>query len=1079
MRAVVASLLALVFFAQLSTVAFAATTGNLNGTVTDSESHSPVANVKVTASAPTGTYSATSDARGFFSIAGVYSDTYTVSFQVEGYEPLSVPGVTVFAGQVQTENVAMAKSLKTIAKVSARSAGGAFQPNQTANTYTVTSKQIQSIQGNALNLDEVNLITSLPGASQDSSGYPVIRGGRENEENFEFEGIPFTDAFTNQFTNTLAAPGLGLQSAQLTPGLGDASQDNYGTGTFNLVAKRGSYPGYATAQALVGGPAFRHALNLEYGFASPNGRFSNYAALTTNYQGRAYGGSVSNNDISTGTFYSRRYQTESEFLDNFIFKFGKNGNQNIQLFTDIAQHNIFGGHGGLDSLPFRTNDPLYLGFLSANTGIAIPDLQTLIQLSKDGQQSVKETLGQAVKAPYTYYQPNISYKLGYAWNINSSTFLQAMAYHTNSVTIFDFPLSGGPSATGTSHVDQQGGLSSGLKIDLTEQLSEKNLFKIGAAYRFLHPVFDQVSNNYGPFNLLFGPNGTSVSDFLSPAQCVSNGFTGANAGTCGYIYNNGTFAMPAGTQIPNGYQSTSTNRNDYAVYVNDTWSPNDKLKIDAGLRMDVANYQLPPARIDPFTCTSNYAPQYVFDSSGNLKYFPSTNPNAETFINGAAAIPVGNCPQATFPQYNQQTKTPHVLEPVLAVSYRLGANDNLRASYGRSVEFASLGTVDLSTQPGYFAGNYTKIPGYGNGCGPLQDQACANYATQLYWDNNNTWGFLNQIQPVKPTVFTNYDFSWGHQFTRGALNGVAFKVTPFYRKAQDEVAQTQSPKIVNGKVLTDPNTNAVIYGPSVASNQGRNEITGIEAQITRDVAFGLSGQVSMTYQNEFSSVIPLSGSEDFFPTIPPSSLNLGNAYRVGFLSPFVASVDLSYQTRSGWRIAPQFQYNIGYPLSPGLLASATINGKDVNVPNTNASLGLTGAPGGTDQYVDPMNPGSFFNPNVAATRGIPVTSSPGGKLSAPASLTNLTIEYNRNAKWTAGLQVFNVFNELHAGPTLNGRYQALATGLSGPLTGLSSTGFLYPQYGFTNYGTNRGGPNPYIDTPNGIREYYVYFTVKM
>jgi hypothetical protein len=424
-----------------------------------------------------------------------------------------------------------------------------------------------------------------------------------------------------------------------------------------------------------------------------------------------------------------------------------------------------------------------------------------------------------------------------------------------------------------------------------------------------------------------------------------------------------------------------------------------------------------------------------------------------------------------------------VPEPVLSASYRLGANDQVRASWGRSVEFATLALVDFSANPNYFNGPgqvFTKIPGYAKNCGVLGDQKCLTYAEQLYWDNADMFAGSVPLMPVRPTVFTNADFSWSHQFTQGFLNGVAFKITPYWRKAQDETALSASPLVRGGQIVTNPQTGAVLYGPTIASNKGKNQDTGVELQITRDALYGLSGQLSMTYQNEFSSVIPLTGSEDFYPSIPPSSLNLGNTYRVGFLSPFVASLDLSYQTHNGWRIAPQIQYNVGYPISPGLLTSATINGTDVNIANTNASLALTGAPGGTNQYVDPQNPGSFFNPNVVATRGIDAKAVSGGVLSHPSSTTNLTIEYNGAKRWTAGLQVFNLFSELYGGPVYNSRYQPVANGISGPLSGLNSTAFLYPQFGnYVNYGANRYGQNAYIDTPSGLRTYYLYTTIKL
>ncbi|MBV9269553.1 MAG: carboxypeptidase regulatory-like domain-containing protein, partial [Candidatus Eremiobacteraeota bacterium] len=99
---VLSAFTAALVLALSAATAFAGTTGVISGVVTDAQSHSPIANVQVAAAAPTGRYTAKTDAHGFYSMAGVYADSYTVSFQIQGYEPQSIPGVTVFADQSQT-----------------------------------------------------------------------------------------------------------------------------------------------------------------------------------------------------------------------------------------------------------------------------------------------------------------------------------------------------------------------------------------------------------------------------------------------------------------------------------------------------------------------------------------------------------------------------------------------------------------------------------------------------------------------------------------------------------------------------------------------------------------------------------------------------------------------------------------------------------------------------------------------------------------------------------------------------------------------------------------------------------------
>src|SRR5579872_2114139 len=232
--------------------AYAGTTGTISGTVTDKENGAPVAGVDIAAQAPTGTYRAVTDARGYYTMTGVYADTYAVAFSKTGYEPQKITGVTVNPDSSVPLSLQLQKSIKTIATVVARSQGTAYNPSQTTNTYTVNAAQIQNQLGSDINESESTLLTQLPGVGFDSSGFPVLHGGRENEEGFQFEGIPYTDAFTNQFVNSLALPGTGVASAQVNPGVGSASVASQGTGTINLVAQRGTYPGFTQFQAAAG-----------------------------------------------------------------------------------------------------------------------------------------------------------------------------------------------------------------------------------------------------------------------------------------------------------------------------------------------------------------------------------------------------------------------------------------------------------------------------------------------------------------------------------------------------------------------------------------------------------------------------------------------------------------------------------------------------------------------------------------------------------------------------------------------------------------------------------------------------------
>lgn len=1111
-RAAIAVFLALVFFAQLVTPVRAGTVGNIRGVVTDAQTGAPIANVKISAAAPSGFYTATTNGAGFYSMTGVQPDTYTISFQATGYQARSVAGISVFADQVATANITMSKELKTIGRTTARSSAGAFQPSQTTDTYTVNATQIQQIQGNEVNISESNLITSLPGASYDSFGYPVIRGGRENEEGFQFEGIPYTDAFTNQFINTLATPGLGLSSVQLTPGAGDATFGNTGTGVLNLIAKRGTYPGFATAQLAVGGPYYFHAANVEFGTAAANGRWSEYATFAGQNWGFKPGGTNAPPSAQIFEFNGTAGESDREFLNNFVYRFGRNNTQSIQFFTDIDDHHFTGGYGG-NPYCFKTCDPYFDAtaggfygsvFGSLPAGIEPQDLWNTMSLDPY-QTTGLEYLATAHRSPYTYYQPNITYKLQWDDNINPSTYLSLRYYRTNAVTTFDFPY-GGTSVFYPGFWLQQGGFTNGGTISLNKQLSSQHLLKVGADFSFLHPVYNQPSNVWGYLSTLFGGGdpltqlGTyEAYDFLNPtdASCTDNFTSIGLPNYCGFL----SSYFPNGTpRIPDNLEQSHSNRQDSSVYVDDTYTPNDKWKADVGLRMDGVNYKIPAPGIDPATCTFLFVPKSYTPPASGL-------------------VGPGNCGTADFSNITNDQLKPRILEPRIGLNYRFGANDSARASYGRSVLFPPLGQIDLFVNPGAYAA-YNGVPsydmlsnlflGYAPGTLPINDPTnaayvpcpvasgsgtvtvgcnqplcgilgyqvpCQNYGEQLYWENQNTIEGV-PFQPIKPETFNNYELSYEHLFPSGFLNNVSFRLTGWYRKGYNATASVATPRTgPNGQPLTNP-SGGLVYNPPVATNNGKDFADGIEMYITRPATYGLSGSFSLTYINEFSNVIPLSGSEDFFPSIPPASLALGNLYRVGFISPLQTVLTLNYRTQSGWRINPRFYYNVGYPTSAGLITAAFINGQPFNIPNTNASIGSV-APNGTSQWVDPMNPGSLFNPNIAATRGTPESASPGGKLTHPNTDVDMTLEYELKNRDAVGINIFNVFDEKFSGASLNGFYQPVANGLSGPLSGINPScyGPVTP-IGCSNYLPLVHGQQAYVNVPNSTgRNYYVYFTI--
>jgi hypothetical protein len=1043
-RGIIGMALAIAFVASLAAPVLAdTTTGNISGTVT--ANGKPIANVNVVATAPSGTYTSKTDAAGFYSIIGVQPDTYNVTFSLTGYAQVAQAGVTVNPTITTTVNSSLSSALKTIGSVSSRASGvSAFQPQQPQDTYSVNSNQIETILGKSHALSETNLIISLPGASLDSSGYPVLRGGRENDEGFQYEGIDYTDAFTHQFVNSLELNGVG--NFQLSPGAGDASVGNVGTGQINATVKRGTYPAFGSVEGDVVGPIYDHFFNGEYGWATPNGAISNYTTFNGDQQVRGCGPVHTNCDL-VGAQILTNYVTGRDLIENAVFKFGKDKKQSLQLFYQNQVVNFYGNVQFMNpnNTPFRASAIDYTSESAAQLGIPVADWNAITPFEYH-QNSLTQTLGRPAASDI---QPNETLKLQYSNNINDTTFMTLKAYKVNATVIFDEPYAaqsclGVEGAAECDLTALQGGIRTGFAGDFTKQLGTKHLLGFGAKYEFVHPIDAFQSATLGAFATLVSVN-TDLVQFLSDFG--------------GQVPTLDPLAAPA--RIPDYNQSPQANRHDTGYYLSDQFQATDKLKITAGIRLDQSAFDYPS---DPHFGAFNDPNGY---SSGLFL------PIATGVYPASAGPALAGTPDPALDVFAPDLKrTTSTWQPRFGFAYQFNPRNSVTFSYGRSVELPPIGDIDDRIPMADFAG-FARLPSVGvPSCGPTGDRTCKNFADQLFWDYQNNIAGV-PITPLGASTYNNYDASFQHDFG----NGLTAKLTPFYRRGYDVAVLFQTPLVKNGAVVLDSNGNPE-SNPPQASNLGTNYTTGVEFYMTKTATYGLSGTLSLTYLNEFSNVIPLSGSEDFFPSIPLVSLAQGNLYRAGFLSPLNGVLALQYKWRSGFRINPIIGFNDGYPIGAGLVTAFQFAGQNLNVPSTNVTLANSVGTTGATSYVDPANPGTIFRPNIDATRGTPEKNSPGGVLSAPRiNIANLDLEYNKpGTRNTFGVLITNVFDQIYGQPSLNARYQPVATGIAGPASGTTSGTVLFPGLGYVNYASFRGNNQPYLLTPNqspiGFRLYY-------
>lgn len=285
----IAVLMMLSLFGQGTWVLAAGTTGTLTGTVVEAGTGKPLPGVRVTATSPSQTSSATTSASGNFAILGLAPDTYTVSAELSGYQSNSSSGVTVVTDTTRVVSLQLDKTLRTIGKVTSRSAGNLVRPGTTADVYSINPAQQAKVAaaGGGGNQDSAfSALSTVPGVTvlPGQSGYIgagatlSIRGGDYDQIGYQVDGIPVNRAFDNYPSG--ATSSLGQQELQVYTGAPPASSTSEGiSGYINQVIKTGTNPSFTSVDLGLGTPSYYHKANFEAGGLTSNKRLSYYVGV--------------------------------------------------------------------------------------------------------------------------------------------------------------------------------------------------------------------------------------------------------------------------------------------------------------------------------------------------------------------------------------------------------------------------------------------------------------------------------------------------------------------------------------------------------------------------------------------------------------------------------------------------------------------------------------------------------------------------------------------------------------------------------------------------------------------------------
>ena len=1006
LRALIACLVFAGMVCSIVSPAFAAggQTGQITATVVDNVTKQPIAGATVSAASPTGSYSATTAANGTFSIIGMNVDTYTISVSKPGYDTFVLTGATVTGDQTLQLTLPVSKASAVIGRVNARSASGAFQPNQTVDSYTISGSRLQQTTGSPADTNLNDVILSAPGVQLTNTGVPTIRGGSLREVGYQFDGINFKEPFLGD--NGGAGLFNGLGSVQVVEGVGDASQGGLGAGVINVIPKRGTYPAAGNITLQAGGPNFSNIAQADYGFANRDGTISNYFSISNDRHAPYYG--FHNQDAASyGNYFGVSMVNNTQILDNFVFKFGKDHSQSLQvLYSNLAQfqHGNLGGvvPGTYDAatnpfgLSYYPYDPFAEGggqtyatspYATINPTPGIPSSN----IAPGGPELIKQINTRFLKVEYDN-------------NLDANTFLAIRYYNWERLQQDQNLYSQSYTNAGVALWEQEGGPTTGVNFDLSHQFGDKLNVELDGDYEVVHPIWNQILPIYATFGALYG-------DFLPPtAGCP---VTGQGMGYVTCAYGNGVVPAPSLYINMNG-----TYFQNFGAGIRFQYAITPKLHTDFGVRWEGQN---------------------------------------QDFNNPANPNNIGN-PFDVPPQlWTPQVTNPKVISPRIALSYQFDANDALRLSYGRSAVFqvaqnagtpfglygnlaalkalppntAGLTPAQIATQCGNSAATDNLV-----GSVPFP---CQNYYQQLFWSYDAGGFDAPDAGGVQPSIYTNYDASLSHQFS----NGMAIKLTPFYKNA------TSLPTA--SLLLTLPDGSQVFSGAS----KGVNRTTGGEFSFTTpDRAVGFSGFISGTYQNVLQSAPPLSNGEfDGVPQLSPADIALGNVYRAGYIAPVSVRIGGTYNFKGGFSITPTLQIDSGFPYNVGdTIASTLADGSFANIPQVNFGpgapilIGLLNQRGTSlsTNYADPAYSGSQLAPNIDATRGTPTSSHSGGITWTPNVQLNVTLQY-KHGRDTFGLQMVNVGTNGYNNttPAVNPFYQPVGNGTSGPQTGQNTCTATY------------------------------------
>ncbi|NOY77668.1 MAG: TonB-dependent receptor [Calditrichaeota bacterium] len=239
----------LAFFALLisSQLVLAGTTGKISGVIKDKSTGDPLPGANVIIEGTN--RGAAADANGRYLILHVAPGTYTLRFQMIGYQKLRVENVRVFTDRTTKIN---AKLLPQAIQGKAVTIVAGREPvefDRTSTSAYVSKEEIEALP--VSNVSE--LVQMQAGVVSDAGGALHFRGGRSREVAYMIDGMPVSNSFSQGGGSNVAVENNFIQELQVITGTFNAEYGSAQSGVINVITKVPEKTYHASVEAITGG----------------------------------------------------------------------------------------------------------------------------------------------------------------------------------------------------------------------------------------------------------------------------------------------------------------------------------------------------------------------------------------------------------------------------------------------------------------------------------------------------------------------------------------------------------------------------------------------------------------------------------------------------------------------------------------------------------------------------------------------------------------------------------------------------------------------------------------------------------